>query len=173
MPSLSLGFKLWTPVLHKELTEVTLMLHVHTCRRGVRFQTYSFPYYTQLFFASISPHIMVCSLETECCVRAVIATFGARCLKTLCSVTPEPPGLIHTDLIHTNLSLNALGTAPCGGPQAASRVDSVLHQVLGSHDRGVEGSRPLLQLCHVTFVTRLWARIPGWSKARGWTWPRC
>lgn len=131
---------------------------------------------------------MVCPLEIECCVRAVISTLGSRCLKTLWSVTPEPPGGYRP---HPNQAfLNVHGTAPCGDPQAASRLDSPqlcigylalprgmegprwgLAKVVLGLDRGVEGPRPLLRLRCAKSVRRLWAKIPGWSKAGGWTGP--
>lgn len=63
--------------------------------------------------------------------------------------------------------------SPCGGAQSPGGLSSSLHWVVGLAfmAEGVEGSNALLRLCHVKFVTRLWARILGWFKVRGWTWP--
>lgn len=68
----------------------------------------------------------------------------------LCSVTPEPPGGYRPNPNQT--FLNGHGSALCGGSQTASRLDSSSSASSTwpcSCDRGVEGSRPLLRLCHV------------------------
>lgn len=62
-------------------------------------------------------------------MRTVISALGARCLKTMCSIMPEPPGGPRPS---PNQSFQKVhGTTQCGGLQAASRLDLSLHQVFG------------------------------------------